>query len=114
VHLDDVLVVDPVRGARFTQEALSRRRVARQLGREELDGDVAPDDLVACAVDRAHAAGADLLEHVVASADVSADERVGQVDEGPAVERTRPGRPLEPGAADLADPHVRTPVTRGG
>ena len=103
--VDDVLVIDPVGGLGLTQEAPAVGLLERELLAEELDRHVAPDHLVACAIDRAHAARADALDDHVATADGSADERVGQVVERARVQRTHGWLAPPLGAADGADLH---------
>ena len=85
--VDDVLVVDLVGGARLAEEALAQALVLRQRRVEELERDVAADELVARAVHRAHAAHAEQLLDHVAAGDGGADERVVGADQRLAVDR---------------------------
>ena len=61
----DVRVIQRRRRARLALKALRGRRVARQLGRQELDGDLPAEANILGAVDDAHAAAAKLLEDPV-------------------------------------------------
>ena len=64
---DDVRVREPGRHARLAQEPLPRRRCAREVRGQDLDGDVAIQLHVAREVNHAHAAAAELaLEGVLA------------------------------------------------
>ncbi len=76
--VDDVLVIDAVGSARFAQKALARIGVTGVAGRQELERHVAPDQLMATAVDRPHAACANQLGHHVTTADGPADEWIRQ------------------------------------
>ena len=67
--VDDVLVVDLVGGARLAEEALAQPLVLGQRRVQELERDVATDELVARAVHRAHAARAEQLLDQVAARD---------------------------------------------
>jgi hypothetical protein len=63
VHHDDVRVADPRDRARLDEEPLARRLLAG--ARDHLDGDLAIEQRVVRAVDHAHAAAAEHLDHAV-------------------------------------------------
>ncbi len=65
VERADVRMVERRGGARLALEALERRGILRELGREELDGDLAAETRVLGAVDDTHPAFADLVEDAV-------------------------------------------------
>jgi hypothetical protein len=59
VDVDDVRVVDAVRGARLAEHPRTEVRLAAQIRANELEGDDAIDEDVARAIDDAHAAFAE-------------------------------------------------------
>ena len=85
--VDDVLVVDLIGGARFAEEALAQALVLGQRRVEELERDVAADELMARAVHRAHAADAEQRFDHVAAGDDRADERIARRGQRLAVDR---------------------------
>ncbi|MFO0669228.1 MAG: hypothetical protein U0235_06300 [Polyangiaceae bacterium] len=56
VDVDDVRVVDPIRGARFAQHPRAKVRFSAQIRADELERDDAIDEDVAGAIDDAHSA----------------------------------------------------------
>jgi hypothetical protein len=92
-------VVERRRDARLAQEAPPETVVVRQLGREQLERDVAAEPRVVRAVDDAHPAAAEQRVDAVARQD-GADSGVGARGprHAPSVSRTtavsNPGRPL--------------------
>jgi hypothetical protein len=67
VDLDDARVLDRAGGAGLGEEPLHRRRIARQLGAQQLHRGLAPEHRVHRQVHRAHAAAAELaLDRVAA------------------------------------------------
>jgi hypothetical protein len=72
VDVDDVRVIDAIRGARFAQHPRAQVRFATEVGANQLHGDDAIDEHVSRAVDDAHAAFADArLEPVTARNDAT-------------------------------------------
>ncbi|OFV87790.1 MAG: hypothetical protein A2V74_02040 [Acidobacteria bacterium RBG_16_70_10] len=63
---DDVRMLEPGRGARFLHEALAGGGIGDPV-RHHLEGHVAPDVFVACAVDGSHRTLAELAENAVAA-----------------------------------------------
>ena len=64
---DDVLVAELLGGAGLAAEALAHARVGGQVGRHDLEGDLAVELHVARLVDRGHAAAGDVAEDLVAA-----------------------------------------------
>ena len=64
-HGGHVRVIERRGGARLVDEPLARRRVAGQLGRQELERDDPVEPRVAGAVDEPHTAAADAVEDLV-------------------------------------------------
>ena len=61
VDRDHVGMLDRRRGAQLAQEPAPRLRIVEALGRDDLDRDVAPEAVLAGAVDHAHATAPDRL-----------------------------------------------------
>ena len=73
VNRGDVRVVERREQSRFAFETGQAIGIGRPLGRQHLEGHVAPEPGVACAVDLAHAAGARKGPHVVMTKALSDD-----------------------------------------
>ncbi len=65
VQRADVRVVERGRDARFALEALDCLRIAREVGRQHLDGDLAAEPRVLGAIDDAHAAAVEDFDDAV-------------------------------------------------
>src|SRR5262245_15103282 len=61
----NVRMIERGEDTRFALEARQTIGMGRERGRQDLDGDVAPESRIARAVDLAHAAGADWLEDLI-------------------------------------------------
>src|ERR1017187_3615795 len=59
IHRDDVGMIESAGGAGFLLESRAMRRIGGQGSRQELDRNLAVQARIACAIDFAHAAGAD-------------------------------------------------------
>ena len=86
VDRDDVWAAHPPQQLRFTNETLVDRRIARVLGREDLDGDVRFERLVVRGDDDSEAAGPQHRNHSVPA------DRLGHAVHTGARERVRGGR----------------------
>jgi hypothetical protein len=86
--IDDVRVVERGRGLRLLAEAGHERGVAPVFRPQHLDGDVAVESRIACAVHRRHAALAEQLDEPV----TPAEETVGAGRAARAQLRSRPAR----------------------
>jgi hypothetical protein len=75
----DVGVVEAGDGLGFALETGADIRVARQPGRQDLDGDVAPEAGVACAIDLAHSARAQRGKDLVGTKTGAGGERHGRL-----------------------------------
>lgn len=76
MHGRDVWMVEPGERQRFPLEAAAGRIVVKRVGRQDFDGDIAIEMLVAGAIDDPHAAGADLLHDAVVS-QLAVDQSLG-------------------------------------
>src|SRR3569623_123300 len=97
VDVDDIGLVEPAREPRLAQEAFHRDAVARELGMNDLDRDLAVDRNLVRAIDGDHAAVAELRAERVALIEDAPDEHIAgrlELDQAGSVDRA--GVAVEP------------------